>query len=180
MLRILSAALLAVLIATPAAARVDAEFAAESEILAVMRAAEAGWNAGDLEAYMQSYWKSEELRFAGADRVTYGWEATLAKYRASYPDTEAMGQLTFADLDITLIAADAALVFGSWRLEREGDEPGAAPRGLFTLLLRKLPEGWRIVHDHTSSGQGPVEYPSRRPGTPAATSSSPLPDERVE
>ncbi|MBU8871788.1 MAG: nuclear transport factor 2 family protein [Gemmatimonadales bacterium] len=124
----------------------------ETEILAVLRAAETGWNAGDLGAYMNSYWRSEELRFAGGDRASFGWEKVLSGYRKRYPDRAAMGKLTFSELDVTLLGPDAALVFGRWRLDREGDEPGEVPKGLFTLLLRRLPEGWRIVHDHTSSG----------------------------
>jgi uncharacterized protein (TIGR02246 family) len=123
----------------------------QADVLAVMNAAEAGWNAGDLEAYMQSYWHSDQLRFAGGDRVNYGWEKVLAGYQKSYPDKAAMGTLTFSEMDVTLLGAEAAIVFGHWHLDRAGDQPDEAPQGLFTLLLRRLPEGWRIVHDHTSA-----------------------------
>ncbi|HPF70350.1 MAG TPA: nuclear transport factor 2 family protein [Candidatus Krumholzibacteria bacterium] len=119
----------------------------EQQILAVLADAEAGWNAGDLERYMQSYWHSDRLRFAGGDRVTTGWQATLDRYRAHYADQAAMGHLAFTDLDVTMLADDAALVFGRWRLTGlEGE-----PHGLFTLVFRRFPEGWRAVHDHTSS-----------------------------
>jgi len=133
--------LLVLAVATAAAAT------PEEEIRAVMSAAEAGWNAGDLEAYMGCYVKAEELRFAGGGSVTRGWETTLARYRKSYPDRSAMGRLTFSDLDVTLLADDAAYVFGHWRLDRAED----VPHGLFTLVFRRAEEGWRIVHDHTSS-----------------------------
>ena len=119
----------------------------EEEIRAVMSAAEAGWNAGDLEAYMGCYLKAEELRFAAGGSVTRGWEKTLARYRQGYPDRTAMGRLTFSDLDVTLLADDAAYVFGRWRLDRAED----APHGLFTLVFRRADDRWRIVHDHTSS-----------------------------
>lgn len=135
----------------PAAAQSEAQTAARSEVLAVLVAAEAGWNAGDLEAYMASYWRSDDLRFAGGDRVSFGWEQVLAGYRKRYPDQATMGTLTFSDLDVTPLGADAAIAFGRWRLDRDGEDPKEAPTGLFTLLLRRLPEGWRIVHDHTSS-----------------------------
>lgn len=135
------------------AAPAQAENAApEAEVLAVLESAEAAWNAGDLEGYMQSYWNSDRLRFAGADHVRYGWEETLAAYRRGYPDAQAMGHLTFSGLEVTVLADDAALVFGAWRLDREGEAEEANPHGLFTLLVRRLPEGWRITHDHTSSG----------------------------
>jgi ketosteroid isomerase-like protein len=117
------------------------------EVLAVMRATEAAWNAGDLEGYMAGYRRSDDLRFAGGATVTRGWEATLARYREHYPDRAAMGTLAFSDLDVVMLGRDAAYVFGRWELTRADDRP----HGLFTLIFRRLPEGWRIVHDHTSS-----------------------------
>ncbi len=119
------------------------------EIQALMQATEQGWNAGDLNAYMAGYWRSDTLRFAGGDKVSFGWEQVLANYRKAYPDRETMGQLTFSDLDIQVLAPEVAMVFGRWRLDRISDQPG----GLFTLLLRKTANGWRIVHDHTSIGK---------------------------
>ncbi len=121
------------------------------DILALMREAEAGWNAGEIERYMQCYWKSDELRFAGGARINRGWEAVLASYRKGYPDQAAMGRLTFSELDVTVLAEDAAVVFGRWRLDRDGEVPDAAPHGLYTLVLRRFEAGWRIVHDHTSA-----------------------------
>ena len=117
------------------------------EILDVLRDSEAGWNAGDLERYMQAYWRSADLRFAAGGAVTTGWEATLDRYRTRYPDRATMGTLAFSDLEVVLLGGDAAYVFGRWELQRAQDRP----HGLFTLILRRLPEGWRIVHDHTSS-----------------------------
>jgi ketosteroid isomerase-like protein len=141
---ILPAAALPAVNAAPAAAD---SAAAEAAILQVLRDAEAGWNAGDIPAYMASYWKSPDLRFASGGSVTRGWQPTLARYLARYPDRETMGTLAFGDLDVRLLGPDHALVFGSWRLQRAAD----SPHGLFSLVLRRLPEGWRIVHDHTSS-----------------------------
>jgi ketosteroid isomerase-like protein len=57
-----------------------------------------------------------------------------------------MGQLSFSDIDITVLAPDAALAFGHWHLKRGNDQTG----GVFTLLFRKTNAGWRIVHDHSS------------------------------
>lgn len=140
MIRIL---LFCALIALPATAADDQE----TEILQVLADAEAGWNDGDLEAYMQGYWKSPELRFASGGDVTKGWQATLGRYRARYADRAIMGTLVFSDLDVEMLADDAAVVFGRWELRRDADTPS----GLFTLLFRRLDVGWRIVHDHTSS-----------------------------
>jgi ketosteroid isomerase-like protein len=106
----------------------------------------AAWNRGDVVAFMEGYWKSPQTTFSGGSGVLRGWQAVLERYRCQYPDRAAMGRLLFSDLEISLLAPNAALVLGHWQLERAQDRPG----GVFTLVLRKLPEGWRIVHDHTS------------------------------
>jgi len=105
------------------------------------------WNRGDIEGFMEGYWKSDATAFVGSSRVLRGWQALLDRYRRSYPHGAAMGQLQFSDLEITPLGPDAALILGRWQLTREKDRPG----GVFTLVARRFPEGWRIVHDHTSS-----------------------------
>ncbi len=106
------------------------------------------WNKGDLERFMAGYWASPRLTFSSGSTVTRGWQSTLDRYRKRYQsEGQEMGQLTFRDLEVEVLGADHALVRGRWQLVRKKDKPG----GLFTLLFRRLPEGWRIVHDHTSS-----------------------------
>jgi hypothetical protein len=117
------------------------------EVLKVVLEGEAWWNDGSIAGYMDSYWKSPQLRFASGNKITYGWQETLDGYLKRYPDREAMGRLVFSELDVTVFSNDDALVFGKWRLERESD----TPHGLFTMVIRRFPEGWRIIHDHTSS-----------------------------
>ena len=113
------------------------------DIIAVMNEQSAAWNRGDIEGFMR--WNSEKLVFVSS-RVTRGWQPTLDNYKRSYPTKEAMGTLTFSDLEVTVLSNDAAVVLGSWSLQRANDNP----KGKFTLIFRKLKEGWRIVHDHTS------------------------------
>jgi ketosteroid isomerase-like protein len=119
------------------------------EVRALLEAQAAAWNRGDIEGYMQGYWNSPELRFATGGTVTRGFQPTLARYKSRYADRAAMGTLAFSDLDIRPAGDDAALVFGAWRLARQND----SPHGLFTLFVRRTPEGWRVVHDHTSSAE---------------------------
>ena len=124
-------------------------------IRAVMNRQERAWNRGDLEAFMAGYARTDTLRFASGGNVHTGWEETLQNYRRSYPDRQAMGTLTFSDLDIDLLSGQNALVFGRWRLDRvAGQEPAS---GLFTLLFEKVRTGrgqaWRIVRDHTSAAK---------------------------
>jgi len=111
----------------------------------------AAWNSGNLDGFMQGYWNSPKTTFAGSSGVKRGWQAVLERYRHDYPDRQAMGKLEFSKLEITLLSPDAALVLGEWRLERAHHLPG----GVFTLVFRKFPEGWRIIHDHTSLVSGP-------------------------
>lgn len=107
----------------------------------------AAWNRADIDAFMEiGYWKSEKLKFVSGDRITFGWQQTLENYKKTYSSNELMGKLSFSDLEISVLSKDAAFVVGSWSLARKQDNP----KGKFTLLFRKLKEGWRIVADHTS------------------------------
>lgn len=123
--------------------------ALEGEVRQIILQGEASWNEGSIEGYMETYWKSPDLRFASGGKVTYGWQKTLDGYLKRYPDRAAMGRLVFSDLDVRVLSDREALAFGAWRLIRENDQP----HGLFTLQLERFAEGWRIVHDHTSSGE---------------------------
>jgi beta-aspartyl-peptidase (threonine type) len=106
------------------------------------------WNRRDLEGFMNGYWRSSELTFFSGGTVTSGWDATLARYRQRYQSQgREMGRLAFLDLKIELLGPEAAFVRGRYNLKMSSSEAG----GLFTLTFRKLPAGWRIIHDHTSS-----------------------------
>ena len=117
------------------------------EIRAVLDEQQAAWNRGDLQAFMDGYWQSADLTFAGASGVTRGWQPVLDRYRERYRDRAAMGQLDFTILDVHPLGKDAAFVLGRWHLKRANDEPG----GIFTLVFQRFPQGWKIVHDHTSA-----------------------------
>jgi len=116
-------------------------------IRALLARQEADWNRGDIEAFMSGYARGPALVFTSGGRVWRGWEEARARYRRNYPDREAMGRLSFSELEITLLGDSAALALGKWSLRRAKD----AAHGVFTLVLRKEPGGWKVVHDHTSS-----------------------------
>ncbi len=118
-----------------------------ASIRLILQAQADAWNRGDIDAFMQTYAPVGDLRFASGGDVTYGWQPTLERYKARYPDRAAMGTLTFSELAVTELSPDAALVFGHWQLTRAHD----APHGLFTLLVRRTPAGWKIFADHTSA-----------------------------
>lgn len=139
--------ILVLLFAGTAFAQTDKERTKAADgIRAVMDAQAVAWNKGDIEGFMNGYWRSDKLIFVSGDKVTRGWQQTLDNYKKSYATKERMGTLTFSDLEISVLSKDAAVVLGSWSLERAGDRP----HGKFTLTFRKKKEGWRIVIDHTS------------------------------
>lgn len=96
---------------------------------------------------MNGYWRSKYTEFVSDSGIFHGWEDVLQRYLDSYPNRAAMGHLTFYGLEIRLLCPDSAYVVGEYRLERQKD----APRGVFTLIFKKFPEGWRIVNDHTTA-----------------------------
>ena len=113
----------------------------------VLDAQAAAWNKGDLDGFMAEYWNDDKLTFISGGDITFGWKATKERYVKRYQaDGKEMGKLTFSELEVEVLGPYAALVRGRWQLELSKDKPG----GLFTLLFKRLPEGWRIVHDHTS------------------------------
>ncbi len=119
-----------------------------AEIRGVLDAQVAAWNRGDLEAYMAGYWHSPELEFYSGSTITRGWQQTLDRYRKRYQsDGREMGTLTFTELHIEPIDGKTAFVTGRWQLAMK---KGESPNGLFTLLLRRFDNGWKIVHDHSS------------------------------
>jgi ketosteroid isomerase-like protein len=118
----------------------------KAAIRKVMDDQAAAWNRGDIDAFMQGYWRSDQLLFVSTTSVTRGWQPTLDRYKKGYDTKAKMGTLTFSDLEITLLSKKSASVIGSWSLARNGDNP----HGKFLLVFRKFKEGWRIVQDHTS------------------------------
>ena len=119
---------------------------ADTEIRAVMKAQVAAWNRGEIDGFMEGYARSHATEFVSGDRLTRGWKTVRDRYKKKYDSLEKMGALTFSDIKITPLGPDAALVLGRWKLVRKSDQP----HGIFTLLFRRTPAGWRIVHDHTS------------------------------
>ena len=118
-----------------------------TEIQAVLHAQQDAWNRGDIDGFMNGYARSGSTTFVSEDAVRRGWENVRERYLKKYSDRVKMGLLTFSDLEITLVSADAAVVLGHWKLKRTQDRP----HGRFTLIFRKTADGWRIVHDHTSA-----------------------------
>ncbi len=127
----------------------NAQVAARATILKVIEDQQAAWNRHDLEGFMSGYWNSPELTFFSGAHESKGWQAALDRYRRNYQGAgHEMGKLEFANLRIEMLGPDAAFVRGEFHLTMSD---GKTPYGLFTLLFRKFPEGWKIIHDHSSA-----------------------------
>jgi len=124
---------------------------AKPDIEHVLHQQRDAWNHHDLEGFMAGYWNSPELTFSGSSGISRGWDGVLARYKKNYPDRAAMGELDFSGLEFRFLGADHALVLGRWHLKREKGEVG----GVFSLVWQRFPEGWRIIHDHTSANEAP-------------------------
>ena len=121
---------------------------AEAGIRAVLDAQQAAWNRGDVEAFMAGYEASDSTTFVGAT-ITRGYRQVLENYHRRYPSKENMGHLTFSGIELMQLGSEYASVLGKWHLDRS-HEAGGEVGGIFTLLFRKTPKGWKIILDHTS------------------------------
>jgi ketosteroid isomerase-like protein len=124
----------------------------------------ADWNKGDLEGFLAGYWNSPKVVFQSGGQRSDGWQAMRDRYRRRYQaEGKAMGQLAFSPIEIEPLGPEAILVRGGWRLTMpDGTKPG----GLFTLILRRFPEGWKIVHDHTSAEEPTPPKPEEKKPAP--------------
>jgi len=120
-----------------------------TEVKTVWNAQVEAWNRGDLEAFMDGYWKSPDLVFFTNGAETRGWQQTHDRYRASYQgEGRQMGTLDFPQLEFKALGPEAVLARGRWRLRMPD---GKESTGMTSVTFQKLAEGWRIVHDHSSA-----------------------------
>jgi beta-aspartyl-peptidase (threonine type) len=118
----------------------------EAAIRAVLESQQTAWNEGNVPAFMEHYWKSDDLTFSAGGKVTRTWQGTLENYQQRYPTPHDMGKLAFDNLEVTPLGTQAALVLGDWQLARASGQLG----GNFTLIFRRVDDRWVIIHDHTS------------------------------
>lgn len=125
-------------------------------VLQLLHDQAAAWNRGDLKGFMNTYWNSPELSFYSGRDKRKGWQETYERFRQRYQaDGREMGQLTFSELIADRLSNDRMMVRGRWKLDMKAETHD----GLFTLIVEKKPEGWRIIHDHTSAGESMKKSP---------------------
>jgi uncharacterized protein (TIGR02246 family) len=148
--RVMAAGLVALLVFITACARSQSRVEdPAAEVRAVWTAQVEAWNRGDLDAFMTGYWNSPDLVFFSNKTETRGWQQTLDRYRATYKaEGRQMGTLDFPQLEFKVLGPEAVLARGQWRLKMPD---GKESTGMTSVTFQKRPEGWRIVHDHSSS-----------------------------
>ena len=125
---------------------ISAQSKQEKKIRELLAIQTDSWNRGDIEGFMQTYWKNDSLMFIGKNGVKWGWQETLNNYKKGYPDTVAMGKLSFDIIKIEKLSGKYYYVVGKWMLKRSiGDLSGH-----YNLLLKKINGAWKIVADHSS------------------------------
>ena len=134
--------------------RILAQAGDEAAIRGAIDAQAAAWNRADIPAFMESYEHSPETTFIGAT-IGKGYEKIIERYRKNYTTAEQMGTLTFHDIEVRMLPgscgkAEFALVIGRFHLERTQKGEAKKDDGIFSLVWRKGPQGWKIVLDHTS------------------------------
>jgi uncharacterized protein (TIGR02246 family) len=123
--------------------------AQDGGIRTMLKNAQAAWNRGDLTAFASDYEDSPETTFIGRDVVRGGVKAIQDRYQKRYPNREAMGTLTFSEIEVRPLAPGLALASGKYDLKRTAAGGGDAS-GRFTLVVRQTAAGWKIIHDHSS------------------------------
>jgi ketosteroid isomerase-like protein len=120
----------------------------ELDVVKIVLAQEKAWNAGDIAGYLKNYKDSPDTIFIG-HQVSHGFKQILEDYERNYPTRASMGTLTFSELDVHSMSDTFAVCIGKYHLER-GRKDGGPADGLFSLVLEKTPDGWKIVLDHTT------------------------------
>jgi ketosteroid isomerase-like protein len=117
-------------------------------VKAVLEAQMTAWNAGDIDGYMAGYAKIDGLVFTSGGKIRRGFQQTHDAFKTKYAkDPSAMGHLVFEILSIDPVGADGAVVLGNWALTNSPSDG----RGVFSVILERRPEGWKVIHDHTSA-----------------------------
>lgn len=116
-------------------------------VKAILKRQQNDWNKGAIDDFMNGYWESDQLKFVGANGITYGYTNTLQNYHKRYPDRAAMGKLTFGIKSVEKLSRKVIMLVGTWDLARESGDIG----GYFTLMWKKIKGEWLIISDHTSA-----------------------------
>jgi ketosteroid isomerase-like protein len=113
-----------------------------------MKQQEDAWNNGNIDNFMNIYWKNDSLVFIGKSGISYGWDKTFSNYKNSYKTKEHMGTLKFKNIICNPVNDSTHIVTGKWSLKR--NDTFGNINGFYSLIWVKKQTGWKITYDHTS------------------------------
>lgn len=123
----------------------------EERVATALDASADAWNRGDLEGFMSVYLQSSRTTYVGSTGLEVGYDAIRQRYAPLFEPGAGRDSLAFEDLRVRSVGDGVAVGTARWVL-RDGDEvTGSGP---FTLVLQRVEEDWKIVHDHSSSDPG--------------------------
>ena len=125
---------------------IQAQSKDEKKILAILDGQVKAWNQGDFDTFMVGYVESDSLMFIGKGGITYGYTATLDRYKKTYAGADKMGTLHFDILHMKRLGRKHYLVVGKWSLKRTAGDVG----GHYTLTFEKQKGKWVVIADHSS------------------------------
>ncbi len=126
----------------------------EASVTAMLERSATAWNDGDLDAFMADYANAATTSFMTPDGPVYGPEEIRARYASGFAADAHRDSLRFEDLNVRRLPPLIGLVTGKYVLHDDGK---VTSTGWFTLVLRRVGDGWRIVHDHSSASPLPDE-----------------------
>lgn len=119
-----------------------------SQVTAQLTRAAEDWNRGDLEAFLSDYAPESTTSFVDGRRARHGIDFIRQFYTPRFAPGARRDSLRFEEVQARPLSPSLALVTARFILERGGQTTASGP---FTLVMEQRPEGWRILHDHSSS-----------------------------
>lgn len=121
--------------------------ALKREITAQFTRSADDWNRGDLEGFLSDYAPDSATTFVDGFRARRGFDWIRENYAPRFAPGARRDSLRFEEIEVRPLGSSWALVTARFVLEQGGRVSASGP---FTLVMERRPEGWKIVHDHTS------------------------------
>jgi uncharacterized protein (TIGR02246 family) len=118
----------------------------EKEIYEEVNRAVSAWNRHDLDGYLDTFWRSDSLILVVEGETVRGWDLLSKALHTGYPNPSEMGNLTLDRVQVQMLSSDLALAL-TWDTV---SFPKKKEFGTSTIVMKKLPEGWRVAVMHTS------------------------------
>jgi uncharacterized protein (TIGR02246 family) len=118
------------------------------QMAAQLQRAANDWNRGDLNSFLSDYAPESTTTFVDGHRARHGFDFIRDNYAPRFAPGARRDSLRFEAVEARRLSPTLALVTARYILQRGGATTSSGP---FTLIMERRSEGWRILHDHTSS-----------------------------